>query len=194
GSDHGSDQTQCAARERWRRGGHHAQLGGTDQCSARCLVRDRDRAHGHAGHPAAGMGCHPSCAQWSLNGARLLARTFHCDYGHDGTAHRPSGRGFMSLRFVTGALLALTVASSPALACKGPNVIFADDFAEADPGWGTSETVVIASSSIQLKSKPGGVAGSLYNGSFFEDADICIHLPSPAPTNPTSVHARLVLC
>jgi hypothetical protein len=98
----------------------------------------------------------------------------------------------MSLRLVTGALLAIAVASSPALACKGPNVIFADNFAEADPGWGTNDSLVIGSGHAQLKSQPGGVAGSFYSGSFFEDADICIDVAAPAAKNPAEVNAGLV--
>src|SRR5205807_4814842 len=98
----------------------------------------------------------------------------------------------MPLRLVTGALLAMAVASSPALACKGPNVIFADNFAEADPGWSTSDAIAIGSNSIQLKSQPGGVTGSFYSGSFFEDADICIDATSPAAKNPADVNAGLV--
>jgi hypothetical protein len=98
----------------------------------------------------------------------------------------------MSLRFATGALFAIVLASSPALACKGPNVVFADNFAEADPGWGTNDQLVIGSNRAQLKSQPGGVAGSFYTGSFFDDADICIDMTSPAAKNPAEVNAGLV--
>jgi hypothetical protein len=98
----------------------------------------------------------------------------------------------MSLRFATGALFAIVLASSPALACKGPNVVFADSFAEADPGWGTNDQLVIGSNRAQLKSQPGGVAGSFYTGSFFDDADICIDVTSPAARNPAEVNAGLV--
>ena len=90
----------------------------------------------------------------------------------------------MSLRLM-GWLLAAMIASSPALACKGRNVILADDFTTPDAAWGDNDdSFIIGSGTLQLKPAPGSTLGGVYQGELFEDADICIDMVMPTGRNP----------
>jgi hypothetical protein len=75
----------------------------------------------------------------------------------------------MSLRFVTAVLVAMAAASSPALACKGPTLLFTDDFKTPDPAWqpfGDWIQFGIDGGKGQLKAKPGSFALATYQGFF----------------------------
>ncbi len=58
------DHGQRVARQGRRRGRHHAELRGADECRGRCALRARHRAHGHAGDAATGVERHPCRAEW----------------------------------------------------------------------------------------------------------------------------------
>ena len=93
---------------------------------------------------------------------------------------------------IIGALLLLVAASaSPAFACKGPNLIFTDDFATLDPAWGDNDDkFIVGNKQMVLKPAPGGTYGGTYGGALFDDADICIDLTMPSVKG--SVYAGLV--
>ena len=101
----------------------------------------------------------------------------------------------MSLRFVTAVLVAMAAASSPALACKGPTLLFTDDFKTPDPAWqayGDWIQFGIDGGKAQLKSKPGSFALATYQGFFLDSADACVDVISPDVKDPASVNGGLM--
>jgi hypothetical protein len=107
-------------------------------------------------------------------------------------AARNSKEGAMALRVFMGALLAMALASVPALACKGPNVIFSDNFTDVDPGWSTDDQFAIGGGKVQIKPDAGKSYGSYYGGSIFDDADMCVDLSVSPPRDPTNLSGGLV--
>jgi hypothetical protein len=89
---------------------------------------------------------------------------------------------FKLLAGVAGVMLAFGVASSPALACKGSEVLFSDDFkaAELDSAW----EVVFGewtpnAGKLEAKSDPGKLGLMEYQGDFFPSADVCVDVVAP---------------
>lgn len=86
----------------------------------------------------------------------------------------------MSIKFITGMVVALALASTPALACKGRNVAVADDFSREDAAWeAVWGELTVSNGRGQLKSEPGKLAMVIYNGEDFESGDICVDMISP---------------
>jgi hypothetical protein len=93
----------------------------------------------------------------------------------------------MVFRF-SAALVALAILGSPALACMGPNVLFADNFQTADPGWHGEIAVANGNANVTY---PGqfnlGVA--FYGAKFIDSGDACVDMvgpvsnPNNSPTN-----------
>jgi len=73
------------------------------------------------------------------------------------------------------ALAAAMCAASPALACKGQNVLFEDNFTD-DSNWGDISQYggTIANGALKLTAKKGYVMRFLYQGDSFDKADICV--------------------
>jgi hypothetical protein len=84
----------------------------------------------------------------------------------------------MSLRFITGVAVALAIASTPALACKGRNVAFSDDFSSEDPAWAGGD-FTISNGRLQLKSDEGKLAIVVYEGDTLEAGDVCLDVIAP---------------
>ena len=82
---------------------------------------------------------------------------------------------------VTGALLALTLAASPALACKGAETLLRDDFTDVDPAWSveTDSGASIGNGVLSLKSDVGHFQNLMYQGMNFPEADLCVTLVAP---------------
>jgi hypothetical protein len=82
---------------------------------------------------------------------------------------------------MTGALLALTLAASPALACKGAESLLRDDFTEEDPAWNVESDsgAAITNGALTLKSDVGHFQNLMYQGMNFPDADVCVTLMPP---------------
>jgi hypothetical protein len=96
----------------------------------------------------------------------------------------------MSSRLITGAVLALMLAGSPALACKGPNLIFSDDFRDVDPAWAPGYgTFAIASGRATLKTDPGYIGNVFYQGAFFDSGDACLDVITPEAKNTSNMIA-----
>ena len=86
----------------------------------------------------------------------------------------------MSFRFITGVAVAMALVSTPALACKGRNAVFTDDFAREEPSWTTIfGEFSVASGRAQLKSNPGEIAVVANDGDFFESGDLCVDVIAP---------------
>ncbi|MEA2903710.1 MAG: hypothetical protein QOI12_1097 [Alphaproteobacteria bacterium] len=86
----------------------------------------------------------------------------------------------MSLKFLSGVVVALAIAATPALACKGRNVVLADDFSKEDPAWSrVFGEFAITGGKATLKGEPGFIAMAAYEGEFFDAGDGCIDVTFP---------------
>lgn len=98
----------------------------------------------------------------------------------------------MKLRVVVALSLLSALLPGSALACKGPNVIFADDFSTSDPAWGENDDkFIVGDKKMIVKPSPGKGYGGSYQGNFFEDSDICIDVVMPN-TKDTGVSGGLL--
>jgi hypothetical protein len=81
-----------------------------------------------------------------------------------------------------GATMALALMASPSWACKGPNLLFSDDFTVLDEAWTSwnSGTIKVEDGKALLVAEPGYYNATFYEGEFFPLADICVDLTSPA--------------
>jgi hypothetical protein len=94
----------------------------------------------------------------------------------------------MSWRLVTAVLVVMAAASGPALACKGPTLIFSDDFKTADPAWvPEAGTLNITGGMAQLNAQPGNFAAADYEGFFLDSADACVDMTAPVVKDPTTI-------
>lgn len=89
----------------------------------------------------------------------------------------------MILRSVVGAMLALAIAASPALACQGEE-IFSDDFADDSGSWATAPWFSIAGGNAEFKLEPGFSGMIPYLGGSFKEFDVCVDITNPAIKNP----------
>ena len=99
----------------------------------------------------------------------------------------------MSWKTIPGALIALAIASSPALACKGKTVLFEDNFTDRDPAWGSSEAVVIEKGVMKITPPPNGVGAAYYSGDLFEKGDFCVDVTIPELKDPQNTVAGLII-
>ena len=79
----------------------------------------------------------------------------------------------------------MLLAAGPALACKGVNTKFTDDFRQVDDSWGVdpkSDTVTVEDGKVKVKADPSGGYTVLYGGSIFNDADLCVTVQVPSKT------------
>jgi hypothetical protein len=86
----------------------------------------------------------------------------------------------MSLRSFAGVAVALALLSTPALACKGRNTAFSDDFAREEPSWTTIYGEFgVTGGKATLKSNAGEFAVVLNDGDTFESGDLCVDVLAP---------------
>ena len=97
----------------------------------------------------------------------------------------------MLRRLVGLAALAISACPAPALACKGPHLLFSDNFATVDRTWNfdpdTAALTNIGAGPVtpeggKMKVKPpsqGAGWSRFYRGVFVRDADICVNIRSP---------------
>jgi len=89
----------------------------------------------------------------------------------------------MKLQTIAAAVLALTIAASPALACKGEE-IYSDDFSSADGPWAPAPWFSIAGGGAEFKLEPGNTGIIPYLGGNFKEFDACVDIANPAFKNP----------
>jgi hypothetical protein len=89
----------------------------------------------------------------------------------------------MSWHNVIGAILALAVMSSPALACKGGEELASDDFTDGT-AWTDAPEASFGSGKLSLKPKPDQYAWVFWNNGYFDDADVCVDITYPSAKNP----------
>ena len=100
----------------------------------------------------------------------------------------------MSLRFVSRAALAVALAltAAPALACKGPNLQFSDDFKELDPAWSADGgSLSVSNGRMQMTSDKGYFGLGSYEGSFFPTGDFCVDVVASDVKDQTSIIAGI---
>jgi len=88
----------------------------------------------------------------------------------------------MKLQTITAAVLALTIAASPALACKGEE-IYADDFSSSDGPWANAPWFSIAGGAAEFKMEAGNSGFIPYLGGNFKEFDVCVDIANPAVKN-----------
>jgi len=89
----------------------------------------------------------------------------------------------VALRSMTGAMFALAIAASPALACKGDE-IFSDDFNSPDGPWQMTDNVAIGKGSVDFKTPAGGAGAAIFVGEKPKEFDMCIDVTFPQARNP----------
>ncbi len=87
-------------------------------------------------------------------------------------------------KILTCAAVALVVATSPSLACKGKNVLFEDNFAEVDPAWDVWDQTKIEDGALKITATAEHSAGIFYKADSYEKADICVDAIVPDVTDP----------
>ena len=88
----------------------------------------------------------------------------------------------MKLQTIAAAVLALTIAASPALACKGEE-IYTDDFSSSDGPWATAPWFSIAGGGAEFKMEAGQSGFIPYLGGNFKEFDACVDVANPAFKN-----------
>jgi hypothetical protein len=76
----------------------------------------------------------------------------------------------------------LILAAGAALACKGPKVMFQDDFRQIDDNWNVDphvDSVTVEDGKVKVKADPSGGYTVLYGGVVFDDADLCVTVQVP---------------
>jgi hypothetical protein len=91
----------------------------------------------------------------------------------------------MKLQTIAAAVLALTIAASPALACKGEE-IYSDDFTSSDGPWFAAPFFSIAGGSAEIKLEPGNTGIIPYLGGKFKEFDVCVDIANAAFKNAES--------
>jgi hypothetical protein len=89
----------------------------------------------------------------------------------------------MILRTIAGAMIALAIAASPALACKGPE-IFADEFTDDSGPWDNTNFATIGGGQAELKMQPGYMGVLRYLGDLPKEFDVCVDITTPPAKNP----------
>ena len=103
-----------------------------------------------------------------------------------GAMRRKSRERIMAFRLIASVFIALAVASAPALACKGREVLFEDKFQEEDPGWEQVSGLTMGGGKLELKPEEGKWDWSVYGGAAFKDADICADFVTPSARDATA--------
>lgn len=95
----------------------------------------------------------------------------------------------MTSKVMAWLALAAIFAASPALACKGKNVLFQDNFSEPNPRWELFDQVKVHGGAMQITATPGHIAPIFYKGESFAAADICVDMIVPAVSDPRNLGA-----
>lgn len=90
----------------------------------------------------------------------------------------------MTSKVMAWAAVAAIFAASPALACQGKNVLFQDNFAQANPRWEIWNQTKIQAGAMQITALAGHIAPIFYKGESFDKADFCVDTIVPAVSDP----------
>src|SRR5262245_26954906 len=95
-------------------------------------------------------------------------------------------RAQMDLRSIAGAMLALAIAASPALACKGEE-IFSDDFSEDSGMWPNADWLKIGGGALELKLPAGYQGFARFQGDNPKEFDMCVDITYPDAKKPETI-------
>ncbi len=80
----------------------------------------------------------------------------------------------MTVRVLSAAaVVAALCIASPALACKGKNVLFEDNFSD-DSNWPQAEGISVEGGALKIVATAPYVNRALYQGDTYQKADICV--------------------
>lgn len=96
----------------------------------------------------------------------------------------------MALRFAAATLLAVAFQGSSAFACKGPSVIFQDNFQAATQAWHGNMTVANGQANVVARINTFG--GAFYGAVFVDTGDACVDMTSPTVTQANTAAAGLM--
>ena len=82
-------------------------------------------------------------------------------------------------------------ATKQALACKGTEVLFEDNFATLDPAWGQASTNLSVNNG-KMVIKPEGGYHTLNQSFLLEDIDACVKLTLTSANNPSNALASII--
>ncbi len=89
-------------------------------------------------------------------------------------------------------IAALALSVGPALACKGPNLKFSDDFTTLDSAWSADGgSLNVNGGRMQITSDPGYFGLGSYEGSFFPTGDFCVDVVAGDVKDQTTIIAGL---
>src|SRR6185312_8962776 len=97
-----------------------------------------------------------------------------------------AGRNLMTARTVAGVMLALMIATGPALACMGDEVMYSDDFSDPELSkdqWSTSKAVSIEKGYLQIKPEKEYVS-LVRIPSASKEFDLCVDITYPEAKKP----------
>lgn len=94
---------------------------------------------------------------------------------------------------LVGALAALSLAATPAMACKGANSLLRDDFQDEDPAWGLSEQTAakLDGGSLNFTTAPDYSQYLFYAGQNFPAADACVDVVFPSTLSKAFIQAGM---
>lgn len=90
----------------------------------------------------------------------------------------------MTWRILASAVVAVGLMSGPALACKGTSVLLEDNFRQVDAAWDQADWFSIGAGQAKITPDKGYGLTVFYNGTLFENADMCVDLTMPEIGNP----------
>lgn len=86
----------------------------------------------------------------------------------------------MKLKLLAAIPVALALATSPVLACKGVNKLLEEDFSSPETAWVEQvPTMVIKDRKLHLTTEPQLHSSASYEGEFFNDGDLCVTVTAP---------------
>jgi hypothetical protein len=88
-------------------------------------------------------------------------------------------------------VLALLALTNGAYACKGPNVLYEDDFSMADPAWGNYTSQKIEGGKLTIAPEQYTGYALENQSSFFTDFDVCVDVVQKH-NDPTTGYAGIV--
>jgi len=91
------------------------------------------------------------------------------------------------------AVVAAVFVTSPAIACKGKNVLFEDGFTDVDPAWEIGDQAKIENGTIKITATTGHLAQVLYRADTYDKADICVDAITPGVNDPANLGTPALL-
>jgi hypothetical protein len=83
----------------------------------------------------------------------------------------------MLWKSLIGTALLAVLATAPALACNGKNILLQDDFTKVDPAWDKNPGVIsIGGGALTIQAKPKLVHSFFHTNKKFDQADLCVEV------------------